>query len=1267
MRSHARAPFAGFTEGSGEGRGLLRRACAVRGASSDGKGTGAPSTARAGAAIAVGAALLLAAFVPPAMAAVEATPSYGPTGSFANDQLYKPTQVAVEPGTGNIFIANSGNGQVQVYTPSADTANSLTSFGENELASPFGIAIDQGTGGIYVTSAPVRETQFVRFENAASGTFTLTFEGETTEPIAFKGADSGDEEVRAEIQAKLEELSAIGAGNVEVLQVGSAYRIVLGAVNVEEMIADGTQLVKKDDAGPSAAVTVGTQKEGAPSRIVKFKADNSTNPPTYSEDPSFVSPAEGASAGEVGSFSSPIAVDPVSHDLLVADTGNKRVERFTSAGAAVPGFNGAVSASGSLAGPLGIAVGLTGTVYVVDAEGDIAAGAQSRVLRFTSTGAPSGELAGAISPAAVAVDPGTGRITVGGDSLFEVNPRSLYVFEGDGTPVFTAKLPFESSPTGFAGKIAGLAIADSSRLYVLTDYNYDCCGTVRVQTLVPYPIPGAEFGAVSDVTPTTVHVTAKVAAGGVDTTVRFEISLNGTDWTVDPDQTVISGSGEETVEADLTVAPSNQYSIRVRAANAYLSTISANTGTVTSASTLPGVTNVTATNITTTGAVLNGTVSPHGPQTTYRFEYGETTAYGKQFPANSDDAAGSGGGSHPATGWIVSLSPGTLYHYRLVAMNSLGTTYGEDHTFTTDPATSDFCPNAEIREIERATELPECRAYEQVSPVEKGGVGIDNQDFDPTFTRDDGGGIAYSTEKGVFPGAESNPIIPKVLSTRSETDWTTKTVDPPIEAVVPAENHFIATVTFSKDLTRALVSSTLRLTPDAPSNGGLYIRNTETGEYTLIGPGLDLSGPAAAAAFIGASDDLRTIALEKGVLIREGSPPQTAVPGGNAGYKRSHNVHQVSTDGRRAYFDVVVPAPGGPAPGMYLIEEGQSAPIPISVSHVPGAPSDPVPASFEAASPDGRFVVFKTGGQGQVIAGLTPDAPTAEGNTYRYDVETDTLTYLVRIYDVALARPAQNVLVYRGSKASPTNLYYLHNGASRILGSISGDGYAPAFAQASPNGKYVVFGDKLYDAEADTITCIACRTDGGRYLGEARYGQGEHTDIIGRKDPMPVLDDGTVFFDTPNPLDPRDSNGTRDLYSYDHGKISLLTNGRRPGDVAFLDATPDGEDVFFSTIAPLVGQDRDKVRDLYDVRVEGGLFSQNPPPLLECLRDDCKATPNTGPELPFGGSEGLTGPENFKPKSKARCRKGQRVVRTRGKTRCVKHKARAKNNRRQGR
>lgn len=83
--------------------------------------------------------------------------------------------------------------------------------------------------------------------------------------------------------------------------------------------------------------------------------------------------------------------------------------------------------------------------------------------------------------------------------------------------------------------------------------------------------------------------------------------------------------------------------------------------------------------VTGESATLSGSVNAHGAPTTYHFEYGPTTAYGRTAPNAS---AGSGTGAVAAGATLGGLSRGTTYHYRIVATNAGGATTGADRSFT---------------------------------------------------------------------------------------------------------------------------------------------------------------------------------------------------------------------------------------------------------------------------------------------------------------------------------------------------------------------------------------------------------------------------------------------------------------------------------------------------------------------------------------------------------------------------------------------------------
>jgi hypothetical protein len=81
--------------------------------------------------------------------------------------------------------------------------------------------------------------------------------------------------------------------------------------------------------------------------------------------------------------------------------------------------------------------------------------------------------------------------------------------------------------------------------------------------------------------------------------------------------------------------------------------------------------------VTETGATLVGVVNPNEAETTYYFEYGPTTSYGSKTSELTTLTKKS------VLGAAKGLTRKTTYHFRLVAKNAYGTSYGADETFTT--------------------------------------------------------------------------------------------------------------------------------------------------------------------------------------------------------------------------------------------------------------------------------------------------------------------------------------------------------------------------------------------------------------------------------------------------------------------------------------------------------------------------------------------------------------------------------------------------------
>lgn len=124
--------------------------------------------------------------------------------------------------------------------------------------------------------------------------------------------------------------------------------------------------------------------------------------------------------------------------------------------------------------------------------------------------------------------------------------------------------------------------------------------------------------------------------------------------------------------------PSGTNMIKFRAISDYGNNLYLDNVTVTGA---PVITTFAATDITATGATLNGTVDANYLSTAVSFEYGLDNTYGSSAAATPATVTGHAG--TPVSAAIGSLAFSTTYHYRAVGVNGAGTFYGDDMTFTT--------------------------------------------------------------------------------------------------------------------------------------------------------------------------------------------------------------------------------------------------------------------------------------------------------------------------------------------------------------------------------------------------------------------------------------------------------------------------------------------------------------------------------------------------------------------------------------------------------
>jgi hypothetical protein len=161
----------------------------------------------------------------------------------------------------------------------------------------------------------------------------------------------------------------------------------------------------------------------------------------------------------------------------------------------------------------------------------------------------------------------------------------------------------------------------------------------------------------------------------------FTATVNWGDGTI-TSGTVSGSGGTLTVSGNHTYnSPPSSHAVNVQLTDDSLGTATSTAPSMARVSAgKPSAVTQGANGVTINGATLNGTVNPNGGATTYTFQYGTSTAYGS---TTTSSTVGSGNSGRAVSAMVSGLTPGTTYHYRVVATSSAGTTVGADRTFTT--------------------------------------------------------------------------------------------------------------------------------------------------------------------------------------------------------------------------------------------------------------------------------------------------------------------------------------------------------------------------------------------------------------------------------------------------------------------------------------------------------------------------------------------------------------------------------------------------------
>ena len=380
--------------------------------------------------------------------------------------------------------------------------------------------------------------------------------------------------------------------------------------------------------------------------------------------------------------------------------------------------------------------------------------------------------------------------------------------------------------------------------------------------------PAVTIAAPFDVTGTTAKLRGTIDPLGNPASYRFEYQRVGDPgWTTVPGGSGSAGSGSGPVTKEAALAglfTNTAYRVRLSATNGAGATLSAEEEFTTPPSPPVAVT-MTAGQVSMSSAILRASINPAGEATTYYFEYGTSTAYGSRVPVAADPSAGDGNlpvvVSHPLSG----LQPGTVYHFRVVAENGTGVAEGDDQSFMT-ATTPASCANEALRERQGVQYLPDCRAFELVSPAQKYGNDVitpdtgsyNNGDFAPTAAA--GGDAVAFTSHGPFADAKSHPVYSAYKAVRGADGWSTQNLMPYLDGS-RYSSPAMGFEHFTPDLGSWFVlgARSPQLTAGA-AEGAANSFVWDGREYRLVSPGVT-ADDSGYAWFAGWSDDLSKVVL----------------------------------------------------------------------------------------------------------------------------------------------------------------------------------------------------------------------------------------------------------------------------------------------------------------------------------------------------------------------------------------------------------------------
>jgi hypothetical protein len=880
-------------------------------------------------------------------------------------------------------------------------------------------------------------------------------------------------------------------------------------------------------------------------------------------------------------------------------------------------------------------------------------------------------------------------------------------------------------------------IHNSSFPFVSVVDVFDASGTL-IETIDGSDVPGggftSDFGKLSlavDEESGELFVHNTEPGNGAPRLYRFVFEGGSYHWVADPELE------EHSYKPENKVAVSNGPSASTRG-NVYVTSQGQN-GPAHMYAFLPAgevgaplVANSFFDNPATEEAELGTELNPNGAATRYTFEYVEAAVY--------DEDVELSGASHgfdhgtiaktgelsvgnqfvPVSTVVTGLVPGTSYRFRVTAENCVEgelrpcEAEGEAVLFATYPSgpPTGPCPNKSLR-VGLSAALPDCRAYELVTPPNTNGRGplaayigfAPTAGFPVELATPDGSSLLFMTNGGSLPIAGGNGVQDGYEAVRGLSGWEVRAEGPsgaqsqtPLAGGASPDHGFWFWMTGGVNDHGSLVVGGKDTT---------YVRYPD-GSFHLVGEGVLNDDPGAKAHSISFGGS-HTIISATIPLIEGASPAGT------------RTIYDRRSDGS---LDVVSLEPSGEAPGAgaeVFFQGSDDAGTAVAFTVVSGGTTslflrDSAAATtaliastagkieFAGLSADGRLLTYVKGGDlfsYDAASGISTKIGFG-GQSTPVNVSADgSHVYFVSPKVLMVGGPSnggQNFYVWDSQTGSSAFIGQLTTldvegesgayGLGRWLEGVNATGISgPALdpSRTTPDGRVLVFESHAnltgYDSdghseiymyvagEEPSLSCLSCSPA----LLDA--GSDAHLQVPIGADPLAVTngqvpihnvtsDGRTVFFQTGDALVPDDVDQVDDVYEWSAmgpggcnvpaGCLALISSGHSSADNYLFAATPDGHDVFFSTGDQLLGADTDPTASIYDARIGGGF----PEPAVDpCEGEGCKAQPESPPPLAGPGSTATGESGNVKPGK--HCKKGQKKVRRGGRVKCVaRHKKR---------